>query len=561
MGSFPDKTIEDWRKQVEAELKGAAFDRVLVHETEEGLRVQPLYVATTAGEELAAIMARRPDGVVRICTRGREHGELSDDLEGGADAVWVRNQLQIGFQLERIPLDRVFAVVDSTTSPVQLVEVAERQGLTVGDLRFVWSADPLAARARGLERGWEELLRDARLVAARCPLAHAVCVSTLPYHAAGADAADELAFALSTAAAYLRTLVAGGVPLDEAGRTIAVRISVGRDTLGELCKLRALRLVWEKLLVAAGVRTPQALMVHAVCSTRTLSARDPWVNMLRTTTQTFAGILGGADLVTPTTFDEALGSHTLVGRRTARNTGLVLREESQLGRVVDPAAGSYHMESHTDALARLAWQRFQALEREGGIEDALRSGRIRERLEEAWTKQLQRFASRKAPLLGVTEFANLDEERPIAGNEPLPQHSVTTLPSHRDDEEFERLRAKADTLLLAGRSLQVALVPLGPPEEHRARAGFAAAFFPIAGLRAETHGTSVVACLCGSDERYGSEAITAARALKAAGCRRLLLAGRPGALEAALREAGVDDFVFVGCDAVAVLRPLLEVLA
>ncbi len=175
------------------------------------------------------------------------------------------------------------------------------------------------------------------------------------------------------------------------------------------------------------------------------------------------------------------------------------------------------------------------------------------------------MAKRKEAITGVSVFANLDEKRPAPRSlhaAPTPA-TVTTapwapLPRHRDAEAFERLRDRADE---RGDSVpSVGLVVLGPPAEYRPRLGFASSFFGGGGLRArEAPADSVpaFACLCGSDERYAVEAADRARALKAAGCKRVLIAGRPGALEAALREAGVDGFIFVGCDVVKTLSELL----
>jgi methylmalonyl-CoA mutase len=355
--------------------------------------------------------------------------------------------------------------------------------------------------------------------------------------------------------AYLGALLDAGVSTDVAARQIALRIAVGRDTFEEACKLRALRATWEKALTAAGAANAPRTLVHAVCSSRTLAQRDPWVNMLRVTTQVFAAVVGGADLVTPAAFDQAFGAPSELGRRVARNTGLVLRDESHLGRVVDPAAGSYYFETLTDALAREAWTRFQNLERDGGIESALTSGRLRARLESAWTERLELIAKRRAPLLGVSEFANLSETLP---NSPsLVAARDTGLPVRRDAEPFERLRLRADSIHPSPEAL---LVTLGPLAESRPRVGFASGFFGAGGIRTRettSDEATTLACLCGSDERYATDAVDRVRALKRAGCKRVLVAGRPGALEAPLREAGADGFLFVGCDAPALLSELL----
>jgi methylmalonyl-CoA mutase len=345
-------------------------------------------------------------------------------------------------------------------------------------------------------------------------------VTTLGFHDAGADAADEIALGLAGILATLR----------RGGRVARLQVGVGRDTFGELCKLRALRLCANKVLTACGV---DPVPVHAVCSGRTMTQRDPWVNLLRVTTQTVAAALGGARWITPRPFDAAFAEQSPLGRRVARNTALVLREESQLGRVMDPAAGSYYVETRTDALAREAWTRFQALER-GGVD-------VEARLTAARAARAALIAKRKEPILGVTEFANTREELP---GTPAAMPGV-----YREAEAFEALRDRVGTR-------EVSLILLGPPAEHRARRAYAEGLFAVAGLAVGT-GRDVV-CLCGSDERYAVEAVAAARAAKAGGARRVVLAGRPGALEAELRAAGVDAFVFVGCDVLATLTEVLS---
>lgn len=364
-----------------------------------------------------------------------------------------------------------------------------------------------------------------------------VTLSTLEHHEAGADGADELAIVLASAVALFKQTPPAAV---------TVEISVGRDTFVELSKLRALRVVWGKLTTALGATCP--LTVHAVCSRRTLTQRDPWVNLLRTTTQVFAAMLGGADEITPTTFDQEFGEASELGKRVAQNTLLVLEHESHLNRVADPAAGSYYLDTITDQLAREAWRRFQGLEAAGGLEKAL--PKLKMRFADAWAQRLEAIAKRRLPILGVSEFANPDEQLPAA---PKPFAG----PGHREAEAFEAVRLKAD-----GKKPEAILVTLGTVAETRPRVGFASNFFGAGGIRTRevtADERATVACLCGTDERYAAEAAARAKALKAAGCKQVLLAGRPGANEAAFREAGIDGFIFIGCDVVSTLSDLLDV--
>jgi methylmalonyl-CoA mutase len=572
---FPEVTPLEWRAQVDKELRGASFEKTLVQRTPEGLSILPLYSEVPPGGPLAIDCQGAP---FRICMRhdaAAADGALADDLDGGADALWLEASSgpEADGLLGRVDLARTFVMLEVEGEPAAAILDRVARRASGADVAFALATDPFGAFARGrssaaaLPGARAALAEVGRLAGERFPRATTAMVSTVPYHDAGADAADEVAIALATGVAYLGTLIDAGLAPAAAARQIALRIAVGRDTFAEMCKLRALRAGWQKVVAAAGVSEAPHTLVHAVCSSRSLTQRDPWVNMLRVTTQVFAAVLGGADLVTPAAFDQALGPASALGRRIARNTGLVLREESYLGRVVDPAGGSYYLETLTDALAREAWKRFQAIEREGGIEAALVSGRLRARLEASWRERLELIAKRKAPILGVSEFANLNEKlpRPPPTGSPegaMPSHRDSTegaMPSHRDAEPFERLRTRADA---AGAPLEVLLVTLGSFAESRPRVGFAAGFFGAGGLRTRetTHDeAATVACVCGSDETYAAEAVARVTALKAAGCKRVLVAGRPGALEAALHAAGADGYVFVGCDAVAILSELLDV--
>ena len=508
--TFPRVTAADWRAQVEKELAGASFEKALVFKTAEGLSIAPLYTEAPRTHSMGA------GAPFKIVMRG-----AAEDLDEGAEGLWLD-----AAALAQVQSRDAFFVVDGPLPP----------GVRA-DLRFALIGSPESAKS----------------ISEKHPNGHAAMVSTLADHEAGADSADELAIALSTGVQYLEAMLGAGLSPVAAGRQLAVQIAVGRDTFAELCKVRALRVCWQKLLAASKAESGRTL-IHAVCSTRTLTQRDPWVNMLRGTTQVFAAVLGGADLVTPIPFDRALTTPSALAHRIARNTGLVLREESSLGRVSDPAGGSYYLETFTDELAREAWKRFQAIEKEGGIAAARKSGWLQARLDASWKERLELVAKRKAPVLGVSEFANLDEVLPSA---------PATLDVRRDSAAFEALRdrfALSPTLSPSGER-EALLVTLGDFAGSRARVGFASGFFAAGGLRSRETAQdekASVACLCGTYERYAAEGVARVKALKAAGCKRVYLAGRPGALEAPLKEAGIDGFIFMGCDVVATLNEVVS---
>jgi methylmalonyl-CoA mutase len=550
------RSLADWRALVEQD--GVTLDK-LVQQTAEGVAIEPLYVDGPAP-------AMRPgQGTVGVCMRVRNAAEALEALDGGADALWIdasdreahRLAAARGAQLVVEQLDRPrTAEQQQAFDADDADDSADPPSTTTAWLGF----DPLAM---GLQLDRQILSERFASLTLTAPtddlgtdLVRCVRVNALQFHAAGADAADELALALSTTVAYLRALFEGGLDHERAARQLWFQIAVGRDTFGEICKLRALRLLAGKVYAAAGLTSPPP-PIHAVSSPRTQAQRDPWVNMLRVTTEVFAVILGGAELVSPAAFDDALGVPSELGRRVARNTALVLRDESHLGRVIDAAGGSYYIESRTDALAREAWRRFQQIERDGGVLQLAASGALHERLATAWRARGAAIAKRKEPVLGVSEYANLGETLPSA-IPAQPTGASQAPPVHRDAEGFEALRDRT-----ARRSYDVMLVQLGTPAESRARVGFAKGLFATAGVAAREvtvadalAGVPEVACLCGSDDNYAAHAVAVAAELRASGVVKIALAGRPRALEAALREAGVDAFVYVGCDVLATLGDL-----
>ena len=304
------------------------------------------------------------------------------------------------------------------------------------------------------------------------------------------------------------------------------------------------------------------------------SRRDPWVNLLRATMAVFSAGIGGADSVTALPFTAALGLPDAFARRLARNTQLILLEEANLWRVADPAAGAGGFEALTDALAEQAWELFQEIEREGGLPASLGAGAFQGRIAVTRAERDRSLARRKDALTGVSEFPDL-REGDVGVLLPLPAtadgaEEPLALPSRRAAEPFERLRDASDAVLArTGARPKVFLANLGPIAAFTARATFAKNLFEAGGIEAVSNdgfgsheelaeafrsSGAALSCLCSSDEIYATQAATAAEALKAAGVRRLYLAGRPGPLQEPLDRAGVDEYVFAGCDALKALE-------
>lgn len=432
MPDVPAPDLAPWRKLVDKELDGAAFDDKLRRTVLPGVTLEPLYAGPSVARPLPGIApfvrGARPLGHSLVCARIADGGDVAElareALTGGAQALWLPAGTAALAAIDALGLRGLTVVLSGGADARVLRETIAAQ--IVGRLadvappRFLFGGDPLGALADG---GAAAVPDPARALAALGALAAecassadvrdgedgtdvAALVSSLPYHAAGADAALELGALLSSATAVLRATLDAGISPSSAARQIGLQVSVGRDTYLELAKLRALRWCWHKVLAAHGAPHAPPALLHAVGSPRTLTARDPWVNMLRATTQTFAALAGGAELVTPCVFDARLTAPSALGRRVARNTALVLTQESFLGQVIDPAGGSPFFETATHELARAAWRDLQAIEAGGGVATLLESGALEALIGERWA------ARPKAPVLGVSVHAVAGETLP-----------------------------------------------------------------------------------------------------------------------------------------------------
>ena len=343
-----------------------------------------------------------------------------------------------------------------------------------------------------------------------------------------------------------------------------------------MAKFRALRLLWARIEESCGLK-PKPLFIAAETAWRMMTQRDSAVNMLRATMATFSAGLAGANSICVLPHTLALGMPDSGARRIARNTQLILLEESNLARVTDPAAGAGGIETLTRELCDAAWAMFQDIEKAGGAFAALVSNTFQPKVAATRAARQAAVAKRRDVLTGASEFPNLQETRAsVLKVKPIPAKpygkdkiKFPALEPLRLAEPFEALRDKSDHMLARkGARPKVFLANLGTPADFTARATFAKSFFETGGIEAiDTDGFTdpatlaeafkasgaALACLCSSDKQYPAHAAAAARALQSAGARHIYLAGRPGELEADLRAAGVQDFIFAGGDALAML--------
>ncbi|MFI1721283.1 methylmalonyl-CoA mutase family protein [Streptomyces sp. NPDC020489] len=585
-GEFPDVPHEQWQRLVAGVLRkagkdveGPAAEEALSTALEDGLRTRPLYTALDAAPEPGLpgfapfVRAGRAEGNTVGGWDVRQRHVTADnpavlaDLENGVTSLWLAvgesgiPVSSLARVLDGVYLDLAPLVLDAgpevEAAAQEVLRLYEERGVARDAVRGNLGADPLGHQARtGQDHDFAPIAHLARRCAEEYPGLRALTVDALPYHEAGGSAAEELGSSLATGVAYLRRLTEAGLSVQQACAQLEFRYAATADQFLTIAKLRAARRLWARVAEVCGAPEAGAQLQHAVTSPVMMTRRDPWVNMLRATIATLAAGAGGAESVTVLPFDHALGLPDAFARRIARNTSTILIEESHLARVIDPAGGSWYVERLTDELAHAGWEFFQEIEGAGGQAAALGSGMLRDRLAATWAARSAKLAGRREPITGVSEFPHLGE-KPVV-REPAPEPPTGGLPRVRRDEAFEALRARSDAHLAAtGARPRIFLAALGPAAAHTARLTFAANLFQAGGIEPVTEGDfedsgAAEACLCSSDALYEERAESVAAELTAAGASHVFLAGRPAGY------AGVDGYVFAGCDAVAVLSDTLD---
>ena len=623
---WPAASAGDWMALVQRSLRGRDVAE-LASTTRDGIEVGPLY---TDGPDRPAALAVTDPRWPETGWDVRQHHsatasgdppdrlgrEIEEDLAGGATSV----ELDIAEGVDQVGLDRLLSGVDMAMTPLALaphadldaagavLAVAARRGADLAPGSSL-GLDPLGEWARSgrrmdcaLAAAWAASLtagllgsgsegpgpkgsvsQDSGSDASR--LASGVRVLTVDatrYADAGATEAQALGWATATGVAYLRALVEAGVTVDAAAGLIGFRLAATADQFVTIAALRAARVMWTRVVTASGGSQQAARQYqHAVTAAHTYSRRDPWVNLLRGATAALAAGVAGADAVTVLPFDHASGAvdaDGALGRRLARNTQLLLLEESHLARAADPAGGSFYVESLTEELASEGWRVLQDIEASGGIEAAIDQGALAAAVEESWQRRLGALRTRSEPLTGVSEFPFLDESAPTRHGSDEAE-GAAGLPVRRLAEPFEDLRNAADRHQAAtGDRPAVWVAALGSAAAHSARTAWVQNLLAAGGIKAQgaTGVDSPVAAaadfaasgraaavITGTDDMYRLRGPATASALAEAGASFVALACDPDTpvdLLEALQSAGVDEVWHDGIDAAAALERLHHTL-
>jgi methylmalonyl-CoA mutase len=609
-GVFPKASEDQWRKAVDKALKGGSFEK-LVAKTYDGAAISPLY--PRAASQGVRALRKTPGrwailGRVDLADPDAANRLALEYLEGGADGLHLvfagsagaygggltaNDSESIAHLLDKVRLDYAIpvAIETSTRTPnavAELITLLDRNHIDPSITRISLGYDPLGAQLLHgfLPKPWAQSGKDfAASVQSAAKLGYrygTVAADARLIHGAGGSETQELAFALASGLAYLRALADNGVDIETARGLLIFRLAADADEFQTVAKFRALRRLWARVEEACGLK-PVTALIHAETAWRMMSRRDPWNNLLRATLATFSASVGGADAITVIPFTQPLGAPDSFAHRLARDTQLVLQDESHVHVVDDPAAGAGGFEALTEDLCHSAWAAFQQIEADGGLAAALEKGAFQGRVAEIAGQRAKNVARAKDKITGANEFPDIgevavsvlapfDESRLDA---PAPEGALRSAPlkPRRLSEPFERLRDASDAALAAkGARPRVFLANLGSVASYTARANFAKNFFEAGGVEAvfgpQTDDVTLltkafresgakVSCLCSSDQIYCDAAETVVIALKDAGAS-VYLAGRPGELESQLRKAGVRNFIYAGCDMFDLLQLAFE---
>ena len=697
---FAPSTYEAWYREAVASLKGAPFEKKVITKTYEEIDLQPMYWAKDV-EELphtnylpgfpGYVRGTTPGGYVLktwdicqeiACPTPKEFNDAAcHDLARGQNALKMvldcstrrgmdpdqeegskvgRGGLSLatledvgtalrGIELQSVPLT-IYTGAVALPMAAFILAYLDRVGLSPSSLRGCIGADPLGELAVegslpvSMTTAFDSMACLARWAKDHAPQLQTILVQGCPYHDAGGNAVQEIAYAVATGVEYLREMGKRDVLINEAAPQIRFGFSLGGNFFMEIAKLRAARLVWAQIVKAFGGNPDaQKMTIHARTSAFTKTVTDPYVNMLRNTTEAFSGAMGGADSVQVCPFDEAIRPADEFSRRVSRNLQIILQQEAHLVHPIDAAGGSWYVERLTDTVARKAWGLFQTVESKGGMGRFLLEAGPQTSLSATAAKRAKNLDTRRDVLVGTNMYPNLKEIRlqapfvdyeamkkarqeqiqahrlntdlflfhdklgefgikfgnqspdvvltgkdaVLAGatlgdlwailskaDEPMP--SIRPLRIHRASERFEALRGRAETILAEkGTRPRVFLTPVGTLASFKPRADFSRTFFEVGGfevlgnsayeneeeaLQALLASGARIAAICSTDQAYPELIPKLAGAVKQAAPEvTVLVAGKPAPeQEKIYREAGVDEFFFVGVNCHDLLTALQE---
>jgi len=605
---FPPVSTETWEAQIHKDLKGADYRKKLIWRTLEGFEIRPYYRKEdlqnikhlAAGPaEYPYVRGKKDDSNDWFIRQDIDAGENQQEANKKALEVLNRGVDSLGFLLDEdkeytkknfeqllqdicLPaIELNFIANHASHSAVDyLLQKVKAENLNTEEIRggvdfnpignlnikgkFCKSADYSFEQSKGLIEKVKDL-----------PNFKALEVDGSALHNAAATNVQELAYCLAMGNEYLANLTDKGLNIDDVAQKIRLKLGVGPAYFLEIAKFRAARMLWAKLVEAYEPSNEKSkqVQIHAQTSEWNQTIYDPYVNMLRGTTEAMSAILGGADSLMVTTYDKPFEKPTDFAKRMSRNTQIILKEEAYFDRVVDPGAGSYYIENLTQSIAEHAWKLFQEIENQGGYIEAFKKGIIQEQIKESANKRNQNIAVKKEALLGVNLYPNANEKMEKGYDESTIQSKsqkaddavAEPITPYRGGEELETLRFKTDKHPKG--APQVFMFTIGDAKMRRARAQFSSSFFAAGsfdiidnigfdsvdeGVKEAKDKNADIVVICSSDSEYPEVAPQINEKLKDDAI--VVLAGYPKDSIEELKEKGIKHFIHLKSNLIETLK-------
>lgn len=617
---FSPVSTQEWMDKITVDLKGADFEKKLVWRTNEGFKVKPFYrqedlegLKTTEGlpGQYPYIRGIKKDDNTWFI---RQDITVNDAAEANAKALDILNKGvdSLGFHIKAKELNAEYLdtllkdicceCVELNFSTCQrhtlqlaqlLVAYFQKKGYAPEKLKGSLNFDPISKMMQKGKDVSAVIATGKELVETLAAYPHFRCiaVNSVQLNNAGAYIYQELGYALAWGNEYLNQLVEAGVPAALAAKKIKFNFGISSNYFMEIAKFRAARMLWADIVKQYAPKCPRTdckntgadgtcycackMVAHAETSNFNLTLFDAHVNLLRTQTEAMSAAIAGVNSITVSPFDKAYETPDDFSERIARNQQLLLKEESHLNRIVDPAAGSYYIENLTVAIAKQAWNLFLAVEEAGGMLQAVKAGSIQEAVNQSNKARHEAVSKRKEILLGTNQYPNFNElagdKRPLDGCKKCgcggetheEEGTLAKLETARAASEFEALRLETEN---SGKRPKAFMLTIGNLAMRQARAQFSCNFLACAGyqvidnlgfasveegIEAAMKAQADIVVICSSDDEYAEYAIPAFKALN--GRAMFIVAGAPACMEE-LKAAGIENFIHVRCNVLETLR-------
>ncbi len=609
LNDFPPVPTEAWEAQIHKDLKGADYNKKLIWRTAGGLCIKPYYRA----EDIKNLKHLRCEPGLFPYVRGNKQNdndwEIRQDIAEediniankiAVDAV-ERGAQGIGFRVKSLTVKeqmvKLLRYLELEKTAVHFVSAREYPFIMetfIGEMKLRGADKEKVKGSINFDPFSYYLLYDDFYNSLNDNLNEAVYLLTkiqdeLPafrminvnghfLHNAGGTVVEELAFTLASANEYLAKLIQKGLSVENIGKSMQFSFALGSSYFIEIAKIRAARLLWSAIVEQYHPATKEAasIHIHGITSSWNKTVYDPYVNMLRTTTEAMSGAIAGCNSISVNPFDNPIKPDDVFSRRIARNQQLILKEEAYLNKIIDPSAGSYYLENLTNIIAEEAWELFKLVESKGGFLKAVETGFIKERIMQSAEKQKERIAYRKQTILGTNQYpdagvAMLDKmKKPVMKSYPGLNLQRAAMP-------FERLRMMTEQYVKEGNPQpKVFLLTMGDITMRKARASFAGNFFSCAGyIIVDSNGYSSVeeavdavleseaniVVICSSDDAYAEIVPPITKVIKKHSKESIVVvAGNPVNIIQSLKETGVDHFIHVKTNMLASLQRFHEMI-